>query len=178
MRIITAIAMTTTTLLASGYALSDAPKLHVTQTIAIDASAGKVWDAAKNFNALNTWLPPVAKDEIVEGTNNTVGAVRVLTLKDGGTVKEKLLAFNEAGRSFRYTIVESVLPVSDYTSTFSVTSAGKGKAKATWTGHFRRKNVGDNPAANESDKAAIDTMTGVYQTGLQTLKKVVEANSQ
>src|SRR5271155_2607196 len=109
MRIIPAMAMTTTTLLASGYALSDAPELHVTQTITINASAAKVWDAAKDFNALNTWLPPVAKDEIVEGRNNTVGAVRLLTLKDGGTIKEKLLAFDPAGRSFRYAIVEGVL---------------------------------------------------------------------
>jgi hypothetical protein len=31
-----------------------------------------------------------------------VGAVRLLTLKDGGTVKEKLLAFTPAARTFRY----------------------------------------------------------------------------
>ena len=63
----------------------------------INASAGKVWKAVKDFNALNTWHPAVAKDDIVEGTNNTVGAVRLLTLKDGGTIKEKLLAFNDGG---------------------------------------------------------------------------------
>src|SRR5271168_4984259 len=93
MKIIEAIAITTV-FLASSYASAAAPWLHVRQTITINAPAGKVWKAVKDFNALNSWHPALAKDEIVEGTNNTVGAVRLLTLKDGGTIKEKLLAFN------------------------------------------------------------------------------------
>ena len=93
MKIIHAIALAAALSIASGHVQAAAPWLHVTQTVHIQAPAGKVWDAVKNFDQLNTWLPPVAKDEIVEGQNNTVGAVRLLTLKDGGTVKEKLLAY-------------------------------------------------------------------------------------
>jgi mxaD protein len=124
---------------------------------------------------LNTWHPALASDEIVEGKNNVVGAVRVLTLKGGGTIKEKLLAYDAKGHSFKYAIVESVLPVSDYTSTFVVKSAGKGKSSVVWTGHFKRKNVGDNPGDKENDKTAIDTVDGVYSSGLDNLKKLVEA---
>jgi len=101
--------------------------------------------------------------------------VRLLTLKGGGAIKEKLLAFDGAARSFKYAILEGVLPVSDYTSTFVVKSAGKNKSSVTWTGHFKRKNVGDNPADNENDKTAVDTIGGVYQGGLDNLKKIVEA---
>ena len=162
-------------LLACGFAQAAAPRLTVSKTISIDAPAAKVWHAAKDFNGLNTWHPAVATDEIVEGKNNAVGAVRLLTLKGGGTIKEKLLAFDAAGRSFKYAILEGVLPVSDYTSTFSVKSAGKNRSSVTWTGHFKRKNVGDNPADNENDKTARDTIGGVYQGGLDNLKKVVEA---
>src|ERR1700684_647821 len=131
--------------LACGYALAAAPPLRVVKTISIDAPASKVWKLVQDFNSLNTWHPAVATDEIVEGTNNSVGAVRLLTLKGGGTIKEKLLAFDPAGRSFKYAIVESVLPVSDYTSTLVVKSAGKGKSTVTWSGRFKRKNVADNP---------------------------------
>jgi mxaD protein len=161
--------------LACGYALAAAPQLRVSKTIAIDASAGKVWKAVQDFNGLNTWHPAVATDEIVEGTNNTVGAVRLLTLKGGGTIKEKLLAFNPASRTFKYAILEGVLPVSSYTSTVVVSSAGKGKSTVTWSGRFKRKNVGDNPADNENDKTATDTIGGVYQGGLDNLKKMLEA---
>jgi mxaD protein len=174
MKIITALAFSIS-LLASGYVSAAAPRLHVSQTVAIDASAAKVWKAAKDFDALNSWHPAVAKDVIVEGSNNTVGAVRLLTLQDGGTIKEKLLSFDGAGHKYRYSIIEGVIPVSDYTSTLVVTSAGKGKATVTWSGRFRRKNVGDNPADNENDKTAVDTITGIYRAGLDNLKKLVEA---
>jgi mxaD protein len=157
-----------------GLAAAPAPWLHVTQTVDIQAPAGKVWDAVKNFDQLNTWLPPVAKDEIVEGQNNTVGAVRLLTLKGGGTVKEKLLAFTPSAHSFRYQIVESVLPVSHYTSVITVKSAGKGKSTVTWSGRFKRKNEGPSPGDTENDKAATDAITGVYQAGLPNLKKMLE----
>jgi mxaD protein len=174
MKIINAMALGSALAIASGQVYAAAPWLHVTQTVHIQASAGKVWDAAKNFDQLNTWLPPVAKDEIVEGQNNTVGAVRLLTLKDGGTVKEKLLVYTPRARTFRYQIVESVLPVSHYTSVFTVKSAGHGKSTVTWSGRFKRKNEGASPGDNENDKAATDAITGVYQAGLSTLKKNLE----
>ena len=161
--------------LACGYAWAAAPVLTTSKTITIDAPAAKVWNAAMNFNGLNTWHPAVATDEIVEGKNNTVGAVRLLTLKGGGTIKEKLLAFDPAARSFKYAIVEGVLPVSDYTSTFAVKSIGGNKTSVTWSGRFKRKNVGDNPADNENDKTAVDTISGVYQGGLDNLKKITES---
>src|SRR6202051_533677 len=132
--------------LASGYACAAAPPLTTSKTVTIDSPATKVWLTVKDFNGLNTRHPAVATDEIVEGKNNTVGAVRVLTLKGGGTIKEKLLAFNPAGRSFTYAIVEGVLPVSGYTATLVVKPVGKDKSKETWTGDFKRKNGGDNPA--------------------------------
>jgi mxaD protein len=163
-------------LLACGLVSAAAPRLTTSKTISIDASASKVWQRVMDFNGLNTWHPAVASDEIVEGKNNTVGAVRLLTLKGGGTIKEKLLDFNPAGRSFKYAILEGVLPVSAYTATLVVKSAGKNKSSVTWTGHFKRKNVGDNPAANEDDKTAVDTMSGVYQGGLDNLKKIAEAH--
>src|ERR1700738_327338 len=89
-------------LLACGHTWAAAPWLTASKTITIDAPAAKVWDLAKDFNALNTWHPAVATDEIVEGKNYAVGAVRLLTLKGGGTIKEKLLRFDGAGRSFKY----------------------------------------------------------------------------
>ena len=161
-------------MLACGYTWAAAPQLSTSKSITIDASATKVWNMVKDFNALNTWHPAVATDEIVEGKNNAVGAVRLLTLKGGGTIKEKLLAFNPAGRSFKYSIVEGVLPVSAYTSTLVVKSAGKNKSSVTWSGRFKRKNVGDNPAEKENDKTAVDTIGGVYQGGLENLKKIAE----
>src|ERR1700691_1577958 len=174
MKLISATALALT-VLASGYSVAAAPELHVHKTVTINASADKVWNLVKDFNGLNNWHPAVAKDDIVEGTNNTVGAVRLLSLKGGGTIKEKLLAFDATGHSFRYAIVEGVIPVSSYTSHLSVKSAGDNKSTVTWSGKFKRKNVGENPGDSENDKTAVDTITGVYQSGLDNLKKLAES---
>jgi mxaD protein len=162
-------------LLLPGYSFAAAKALHVTKSVTINADAAKVWEVVKNFDGLNTWHPAVAKDEIVSGTNNKVGAVRLLTLKDGGTIKEKLLAYSADAHLFKYSILEGVLPVSSYTSNFAVTAAGAGKATVTWSGNFKRKNVGAKPADNENDKTATDTISAVYQAGLDNLKKIAEA---
>ena len=162
-------------LLVSGTSMAAAPALHVTKSVTINADAAKVWDTMKNFDGLNTWHPAVAKDEIVSGTNNHAGAVRLLTLKDGGTIKEKLLAYSAPSKMMKYSILEGVLPVSGYTSTISVKSAGKGKSTVTWHGNFKRKNTGAKPAEDQNDKAATDTISSVYQAGLDNLKKISEA---
>jgi mxaD protein len=161
---------------ASGIAFAaGAPVLKVSKSIAINASDAKVWEQTKNFSGLNTWHPAVESDKIVEGSDNRVGAVRLLSLKGGGTIKEKLLGYNDARRTFKYSILEGVLPVSHYTSTFSVVPTGKNSSKVTWSGEFQRKDTGPKPADNANDKTATDTIAGVYQSGLDNLKKIVEA---
>jgi mxaD protein len=157
------------------FAFAAAPALHVSKSVEINASASAVWEKVKDFDALNTWHPAVESDKIVEGTNDKVGAVRLLTLKGGGTIKEKLLAYDASAHSFKYAILEGVLPVSAYTSTLKIESAGKDKSKVTWSGDFKRKDTGDKPADNANDKTATDTMTGVYTGGLDNLKKLAEA---
>jgi mxaD protein len=99
----------------------------------------------------------------------------LLTLKGGGTIKEKLLAYDAAGHSFKYSILEGVVPLSNYTSTFVVKSLGKGKSSVTWSGRFKRKDLSDHPGEKENDKAATDTANAIYQTGLDSLKKIAEA---
>jgi mxaD protein len=160
---------------AAGVSSAAAPELHVSKTATIAAPIATVWDASKNFNGLNIWHPAVATDEIVDGSNNTVGAVRLLTLKGGGTIKEKLLSFDSATHSYKYAILEGVLPVSGYTSTFVVKSLGADKSSVTWSGSFKRKDVADQPATGQNDQAALDAISGVYQSGLDNLKKMLEA---
>jgi mxaD protein len=156
-------------------AAADPPKtLHVAQTIVIKAPVDAVWTASKDFNGLAKWHPALEKDEIVKGTNNEPGAVRSLSLKGGGTIKEELVAFSEATHSFKYKILESPLPVSSYVSTFTV-KAGKGDTSIIhWAGTFKRKNAADNPPDDQTDDAAKKVITGIYSSGLASLKKQLE----
>lgn len=149
-------------------AATEAATLSVSKSVTIAASADAVWAKVKDFNALGGWHPAIAKSEIVEGTNNTVGAVRVLTLNGNPTpppIKEKLTALDDAGKTFSYEILEGPLPVSGYASTLTVAAAGDGST-VTWSSTFK--------AAGADDAAATTAIEGVYTGGLDNLKKLME----
>lgn len=160
-------------LATTGYAAS-APKLQMAKNVVVNAPVDKAWAAVKDFGGLDKWHPAVESDKIIEGTDNKPGAVRLLTLKGGGTIKEKLLAHDDGRHMYRYEILEGVLPVSDYKSTIRVVADGKDKSKVVWMGTFKRKDTGPKPADNANDKTATDAIAGVYQSGLDNLKKMVE----
>jgi mxaD protein len=150
--------------------------LHVSESIEINATPAKVWSLVRNFNGLHTWHPAFSNAEIKSGENNKVGAVRTLTMADGGAqFDEQLDGFSDKRRKFSYRIItDSPLPVVDYSSTMMVKS---GKAKGTsvliWKGKFKRK-VADNPPAGQDDAGVKKVIIGAYQAGLQNVKKLAE----
>ncbi len=156
-----------------GVSVSSAPSLHTEEKVMINASADKVWAKINNFGDLGAWHPAVAKTEIIEGTNNQVGAVRLLTLQDGGKITEKLTAYDAAAYTYSYTIIEGVLPVSGYASTIQVIPSGSG-SEVVWAGNFKRKDRSANPTKGQDDEAATTTISAVYRGGLDNLKKITE----
>ena len=148
--------------------------IRVKETIEINAPAEKVWALMGNFGDLGAWHPAIAKTEISGGKNNEVGATRVLTLKDGGTINETLTAFDAAGMTMKYDITESVLPVREYGATIKVEAAGAGKATVTWRSMFKRKDPNNPAKEGQDDKTAKDTITNIFKSGLENLKKSLE----
>ena len=152
-----------------------ASTLEVTESVTLNAPADKVWLKINNFGDLGAWHPAVKTTEIQSGENNKVGAIRLLTLQDGGTIKEKLLAYNDKKKSFSYSILEGVLPVSNYKSSITVKAGKNNTSTVEWKGKFKRKDLGDTPAAGQDDATATKTMSTVYRAGLDNLKKISEA---
>lgn len=161
-----------------GYSVAEAATaktLKVVKSVEIAAAPSAVWDKIKNFDSLHTWHPAFASDEIVKGENNKVGAVRKLTVKDGPTFNEELLAVSNKGRNVKYKIIDPApVPVTNYVSAIKV-KAGKqpNTSVVTWQGSFKRKKI-DNPGPEENDEAVIKFITGVYDAGLGNLKKISE----
>ena len=165
-------------LMLPGMALAaKAGYLHVNESIEINAPPAKVWGLVKNWNGLHKWHPAFSNTEIKSGTNNKVGAVRTLTLADGGaTFDEELDGFSEKKRKYSYRIIsDSPLPVADYSSSIQVKSGKtKGSSVLVWKGKFKRKVV-DNPPAGQDDAGAKKAITGAYQAGLKNAKKLAES---
>jgi mxaD protein len=149
--------------------------LKISESVEIQATPAQVWDKVGNFGDLGAWHPAVKTTEILSGENGKVGAVRFLTLQDGGTIKETLLSFDPRKMRYSYNIVEGVLPVSEYASSISVSKAKKDLCKVIWSGEFKRKDTSENPAAGQDDTTATKTMISVYRGGLDNLKTIMEA---
>ncbi len=151
-----------------------ADTLKVEESVQINAPADKVWAKVSNFNDLGAWHPAIKSTEITSGENNKVGAIRLLTLQDGGTIKERLLAYSSKKMTLKYTIIESVLPVSSYVSSVTVMAEKNNTAKVLWIGSFKRKDLSEKPAAGQDDETATKTITSIFRAGLDNLKKISE----
>lgn len=147
----------------------------VTETVEINAPADKVWAAVGNFQDMN-WTGIVTK---TEGTgDNGAGAKRTLTTANG-KIDENLLKYNAESKTYSYELPKSdpkVLPVSNYTSSITVTGEGD-KSKVEWKGAFYRSYVNNDPPPEENDEAAVKAVTGLYQAALANLKKKLEGGS-
>jgi len=150
--------------------------LHVTESVEINAPVAKVWGLVKDWNGLHKWHPAFSNTEIKSGANNKVGAVRTLTMANGGAkFDEELDGFSDKKKKYSYRIItDSPLPVADYSSSIQVKS-GKTKDTSvlTWKGKFKRK-VADNPPAGQDDAGVKKAISGAYQAGLQNVKKMAE----
>ena len=149
----------------------------VRESIEINAPQAKVWAAIGNFQDMS-WLPPVAKTEGEKG--NEIGATRKLTLTDGATVEEELYKYEPDMLSYSYRITKvdvKVLPVTNYSSTLTVSPAPDGKAKLEWAGAFYRGFPNNDPPPELSDEAAVKAVSGLYKVGLEALKKKLESGS-
>ena len=129
-----------------------------TVSIEIPASVGQVWQLMGGFDSLPDWLPFIPKSVVSEG-----GRVRALTTPDGGTVIERLEAFDNRQRSYSYSIIQAPFPVVDYLSTIAVVAtADSNITRVEWSGSFTPVNVSD------ADAEAL--FSGIYRDGLQALK--------
>lgn len=157
---------------AASHAAAETLKLE--ESVEINANADTVWANVSNFGDLGVWHPAVKTTHILSGTPNLPGVIRLLTLQDNSQVKEELLTYSPAQKTFSYKILEGVFPVSSYRSTINVKAISATKTKVTWSGDFKRKDLSDKPVANQTDEDAIKTMTVVYRSGLDNLKKISE----
>ncbi|MFZ2403643.1 MAG: SRPBCC family protein [Methylobacter sp.] len=156
------------------------------EKITINAPAEKVWAIIKNYGDMS-WHPDIF-NTTVKG-DNTKGAVRVLTLKDGGTITEELKKYDEAKMSYAYKITDMsssktithagaeekvpALPVNDYAASIEVTGKG-GSTEVAWKAGYYRAYMNNNPPEEMNEEAANTAVKAVLETGLINLKKLAE----
>ena len=77
--------------------------------IRVPVSADKVWQLVGGFLSLHDWLPMIASSETLEG-----GRVRKLTTADGAVIVERLQTYDNANRTYSYSIDTGPFPATNY----------------------------------------------------------------
>jgi len=131
----------------------------------IGAPADQVWAAIRDFNGLPAWHPAIAESRIEGGAPaDQVGCVRAFRLKDGGFIRERLLALSDYDYSCIYSILESPMGVENYVATLKLTPVTDGACTfAEWSAEF------DCAPEREEELTALIGQ-GVFQGGFDSLK--------
>ena len=165
------------TLVPAAFAHGPTPQ-KVEKSVVIKAPPAKVWAMLKDFGNMQAWHPAIASDKLEQkkDENGEMATFRTLTLKSGGEINEKLRSADDKDMKLKYEITGGVAPVADYNSVMTVTAGpGAGESTVTWVGRFYRTYKLNPPIpAGQDDATATGFITGVYDSGLANLKKVLE----
>jgi mxaD protein len=171
----------------SAFANAHGPVRQKTEEdITINAPADKVWAIIKNYGDMS-WLPAI-KSTTVEGGNKK-GAIRVLTLTNGGTITEELKKYDDEKMSYAYKITEMstaqtithsgveekvpVLPVDNYAASIDLEAKGSATV-VSWKAGYYRAYMNNNPPEEMNEEAANSAVSGIFKAGLTNLKALAE----
>jgi hypothetical protein len=138
-------------------------QVYVSSVIAAPASS--VWAIVRNFNALPEWTSFVVESRIEQNMPpDQVGCIRKFRLKDGGKIRERLLALSDYDMSCTYSILESPMGVENYIATLALIPITDGNATfASWKAEFE--------CAEERENDLIKSIgQGVFQAAFTSLK--------
>lgn len=132
----------------------------------IDAPADSVWSRVRDFNGLPQWHPLIADSRIEnDQPADRVGCIRHFHLKDGGMIREKLLALSDYEYSCTYEILESPMGVANYIATLKLTPVTDGgRCFAEWSAEFECD-------AGREHELTKSIGNGVFQAGFDALKR-------
>ena len=140
--------------------------IRVYASSVIDASADSVWSRIRDFNALPQWHPGIADSRIENSEpSDKVGCIRHFHTRDGGAIRERLLALSDYDYTCTYAILESPMGVDNYVATLKLTPiTDGGRTFAEWSAEF------DCDEGRERELTELIGQ-GVFQNGFDALKR-------
>ncbi len=146
--------------------------VRVARSTVIDAPVAEVWEILRDFNGHDRWHPIVRRSMLEDSMRtDQVGCVRNFDLRDGGNVRERLLALSDRDRRFRYAIVDADIPLHDYVAEIYLKPVTDGdRTFWHWSSSF------DTPPGQERELAEL-VATEVYEAGFAAVRSRLEPPS-
>ena len=139
--------------------------MRVSRSAVIDAPIDAVWALLRDFNSHARWHPAIAESEIEHYLPpDAVGCVRRFALRDGGGLREQLLALSDRERTLRYCILSGTIPLRDYVATIRLREV-TGSRRTFWTWESRFV----TPPGREAELSDL-VARGVYDAGFSGLR--------
>jgi hypothetical protein len=132
----------------------------------IPASADAVWARIRDFNGLPSWHPGIEDSRIEQNQpSDQVGCIRHFHTRDGGLIRERLLALSDYDYTCTYEILESPMGVENYVATLKLTPVtDANQTFAEWSAEF-------DCAPERERELARSIGQGVFQAGFDALKR-------
>jgi len=135
--------------------------LSVSEATELNVPADVVWKTLGDFGAADRYLDLVERCELQRRGSSTE---RLLHLRGGGLVHERLVLACPQDRALRYTIVDSPLPVADYVSTLRVDALDDAHCRVRWSATFDPQGV--------DERQARDAVASLYRMGFDGLRRL------
>jgi hypothetical protein len=99
------------------------PAVEVSRSGEINAPPEEVWATIADFGTAHTYFPAIVEC-VLEGSG--LGARRHLRTDDGGTTISELIELDHEHMAMGYRVIESSVPIEDYTSRLVVRPTANG----------------------------------------------------
>jgi hypothetical protein len=131
----------------------------------VDAPAAQVWAVIRDFNGLPNWAPFVAESRIEQNARpDQIGCVRSFRLKDGGMIRERLLALSDYDFTVAYQILDSPMAVENYVATLRLIPVTDGdRSYVEWSAEFDCRPERERELSDQIGR-------GVFGAGLRALQ--------
>src|SRR5262245_29958490 len=132
----------------------------------VGAPAAGVWELLGDFGGITRWGGDMIESCRVDGSG--VGAGRTSGLRGGGWIKERLDAYEAAGRTLTYSIVEKgPIPLRGYVSICRVVATDAKACRVEWEGRFEPDGA--------SEEQAQGIVRAIYTGGIAAVRKLLGA---
>jgi NADPH2:quinone reductase len=139
--------------------------VRVMRSGVIDAPIDAVWDLLRDFNGHETWHPAIATSAMEPGDGvDQVGGIRAFSLKDGGFLREQLIALSDRDHSLSYCLLEAPVPLNNYVARMQLRPVTDGdRTLLLWESSFA-------PPPSQSEALTRLVAAGIYETGIAALQ--------